>query len=118
MFGCSVLLRCHAGLMVDRSLIRNRPGLGRGRALEGRRVLDLAEGILIGLRRYTAEEAFDELVAVAQHHDISMSAVASALVDLATGTPAAPDSHRDERAIAEHEWGALLHQSRESDHRT
>jgi ANTAR domain len=81
--------------------------------LEGRRVLDLAEGILIGLRRFTAEEAFDELVAVAQHHDMSMSAVASALVDLATGTDA-PDARGEERVIAEREWGALLNRTRDN----
>ena len=104
--------------MADRSVIRNRSGLARGRSLEGRRVLDLAEGILIGLRRCSAEEAFDELVAVAQHHDISMSATASALVDLATDPAGAAESPSIERAIADREWGALLCAGSESDCQT
>jgi hypothetical protein len=94
--------------MPNRSLIRNRPGLGRGRAPEGRRGLDLAEGILIGLRRYSAEAAFDELVTVAHRHDITTSAVASALVNLATGDADATDSPPPEVAIARLEWGGLL----------
>jgi ANTAR domain len=103
--------------MADRSLIRNRPGLGRGRAPEGRRVLDLAEGILIGLRRYSAEAAFDELVSVARHHEIAMSAAASALVDLATGDVGTDNGRPVEIAIAQHEWGDLLKSNRASNGR-
>lgn len=98
--------------MADRSLIRNRPGLARGRAPEGRRVLDLAEGILIGLRRYSAEAAFDELVTVARRHEITMSAAASALVDLATGDASIDDRRPVETAIADHEWGDLFKANR------
>src|SRR6476660_884437 len=71
--------------MLDRSVNRNRTSVGRGRAPEGRRVLDLAEGILIGLRRYSSEAAFGDLVAVAYRHDITVSAAASAVVAFATG---------------------------------
>jgi hypothetical protein len=76
--------------------------------LEGRRVLDLAEGILIGLRRYSIAAAFEELVAVAHRHDLTMSAAASALVALATGDTAAAESRPGEAAVAELEWGSLL----------
>lgn len=38
--------------------------LGRDRNLGGRRILDLAEGILIGSRRYSTEAAFEELAAM------------------------------------------------------
>jgi len=94
--------------MLEHSLSRNRLGPGQGRAPEGRRVLDLAEGILIGLRRYSAEAAFGELVAVAHRHDITVSAVASALVELATGGTDSSDFHRVEVAIARHQWGSML----------
>jgi hypothetical protein len=85
---------------------RNRPG---GRiVLEGRRVLDLAEGVLVGLRRYSTEAAFGELVDVAHRHDVTVSAVASALVALATGDIDASDMHPVEMAIAQHHWGDVL----------
>jgi MFS superfamily sulfate permease-like transporter len=52
---------------------------------EGRRILDLAEGVLIGLRRYPAEAAFREIVSVATSYGLSVSVVAAALVAQATG---------------------------------
>jgi len=94
--------------MHERSLSRNRLGSGQRRALEGRRVLDLAEGILIGLRRYSTEAAFGELVAVAHRHDITVSAAASALVELATGVTDTGEFTPLALAIAQHEWGSLL----------
>jgi hypothetical protein len=75
----------------------------------------LAEGILIGARRYSPEAAFAELVAVAHRHDITVSAAASALVELATGASVAATgasvaavSHPVDVAIAQYEWGGLL----------
>ena len=93
--------------MFDRTLSHNRLGSGRGRAPEGRRVLDLAEGVLIGVRRYSAE-AFGELVAVAHRHDITVSAAAAALVEMATGVTDTGDVYPVQLAIAQHEWGSLL----------
>ncbi len=73
---------------------------------EGRRVLDLAEGILIGLRRYSPEAAFGELLAVAHRNDITVSAAAATLVGgLATGFTDAADFHP---SIAQQEWGGSL----------
>jgi ANTAR domain len=103
--------------MPEHSLIANRSRVGRGRPQEGRRVLDLAEGILIGLRRYSAAAAFDELVAVAYRHDISMSAAASALVDLAIGDAEAANHAPLQAAIAQLEWGDLLLTAGASEHR-
>lgn len=68
----------------------------------------MAEGILIGQRRYSAEAAFDELVAVARRHDITISAAATALMELAVGVSGAADLHPVETTIAQHEWGSLL----------
>jgi hypothetical protein len=67
--------------------------LGRDRTLEGRRGVDLAEGILIGLRRYRTRAAFAELVDVALRHGSSVSALASALVGLAIGDIDAAQFH-------------------------
>lgn len=75
--------------------------------LEGRRVLDLAEGILIALRRCSVEAAFAELVEVAHRHDMNVSATAAALVNLATDANAA-DRHPVEAAVVQLEWGSLL----------
>lgn len=96
------------GEMSDRRLIRNRAGLGRNNAFVGRRMLDLAEGVLIGLRGYSAEDAFAELVAVAQRHDASVSAIASALLDLASGSTDAAQSQPAPRKAAQLEWGHLV----------
>ena len=71
-------------------------------------MLDLAEGVLVGVRRYSPEAAFGELVAVAHRHDITVSAVAAALVALATGDIEATDLNPIEAAIALHAWGSLL----------
>jgi hypothetical protein len=94
--------------VLDTSVSRNRPVSSRIRAPEGRRVLDLAEGVLVSLRRYSPEAAFGELVAVAHRHDITVSAVAAALVALATGDIEATEPNPIEAAIAQHAWGGLL----------
>nr|WP_099022754.1 ANTAR domain-containing protein [Mycolicibacterium palauense] len=76
--------------------------------LDGRRALDLAEGILIGLRRCSVQQAFDELVTVARRHKVTVLAVASALVELATDAPAVPGHGLEVRAAVQVEWGQLL----------
>ena len=48
-----------------------------------RRVIDLATGILVGLRGCTEREAFAELVAVVQQTGISLGRLAQALVAIA-----------------------------------
>ncbi len=95
-------------------MIRNgtsaRPlGRDRDRTLEGtRRGLDLAEGILIGWRRYRPEAAFEELVDVALRHGLSVSAVASALVGVATGAIDAVESTSAATLAAQLQWSDLL----------
>jgi ANTAR domain len=59
----------------------------------GRRVLDTAEGILIGLRRCDTDAALQELVTASRTHGVAVFAIASALVDLAGGA--------DKRQISE-----------------
>ncbi|MDF3313037.1 ANTAR domain-containing protein [Rhodococcus sp. T2V] len=65
--------------------IPGRAGVGVQHARDGRETLSVAEGILIGLRRCSQTEAFDELLRVARHHHLSVLTVAHALVDLAIG---------------------------------
>lgn len=94
--------------MLDSSVSRSRPVLNRTGAPEGRRVLDLAEGILVGLRRCSAEAAFHELLAVANRHGVPVSAAASALVEHATGAADAAATNSAGVAFACLEWGNLL----------
>lgn len=94
--------------MPDRNLILNRASLGRDRTLQGRRILDLAQGILIGFQRYRTEAAFAELVSVAHKHDVTVSALAAAVVALTTGTVGETDVPREALAVAELVWGHYL----------
>ena len=78
------------------------------RVLSGRRVLDTAEGILIGLRRYHPDAAFAELVDVSRRHTVSVFALATALIELAGGTERPTDSALSAWSSAQYEWGRLL----------
>jgi ANTAR domain len=81
---------------------------GQIRTLEGRRVLDTAEGVLIGLRRCDTDAAFQELVDAAQTRGVPVFTIASALVDLAAGGERSTDLPADARVAAIQQWGPLL----------
>jgi AmiR/NasT family two-component response regulator len=74
----------------------------------GRRILDRAQGILIGLRRCPSEAAFTELLGAAQRHRVPVFTMAWALVHLAGGTNSSADTFRCAQSAARHEWGQLL----------
>ena len=74
-------------------------------AMPGARMLDRAEGILVGLRRYPVATAFDEIVSVSQRHVVPPLRVASALVELAEGRES---SDPDATEVAIEQWGDLL----------
>ncbi|MCW2652631.1 MAG: hypothetical protein QOE41_2539 [Mycobacterium sp.] len=74
----------------------------------GRRILDRAEGILIGLRRCPSEAAFTELLGAAQRHRMPVFTMAWALVHLASGTNKSAEAFRSAQSAAHHEWGQLL----------
>ena len=84
------------------------------RTLRGRRVLDTAEGVLVGLRACTPDAAFRELLSVAERHAVPVFAVAAALVDLACRqtSPPGPDpqGHIASAAweAARREWSGLV----------
>ena len=57
------------------------------------RILDTAQGILIGLRRCRSEAAFQELLVAAQRHRVPDKS---------------PETFNAALAAARHEWGRLL----------
>jgi hypothetical protein len=67
-----------------------------------RRVIDVATGILIGLRGCSDHEAFEELVRVVHETGIGIGRLAAGLVALASGSSTA------EHAEAFAAWGELL----------
>ena len=67
-----------------------------------RRVIDLAIGILVGLRGCSDRDAFDELVSVVHQTGIGIGRLAAGLVELASGTSSA------EHAEAFTVWGELI----------
>jgi hypothetical protein len=74
----------------------------------GGRVLDTAQGILIGLRRCSSESALHELLGAAQRHKMPVFAMAWALVHLAGGGEKSSRTFIDAQSAARHEWGQLL----------
>lgn len=76
--------------------------------LHGGRVLDTAQGILIGLRRCSSETALHELLSAAQRHKLPVFAMAWALVHLAGGGGKSSRTFVDAQSAASHEWGDLF----------
>jgi hypothetical protein len=82
-------------------------------SLRGRRDLDLAEGILIGLRRCGPNAAYRELLDAAKRQSVGLMAISSALVELASNQDPSP-SHLEGPAhsAAYCEWRDLFDQRR------
>ena len=78
-------------------------------SLRDRRDLDMAQGILIGLRRCGPDAAFRELLGAAKRHGVGIMAMASAVVDLAcVHAHSSAESAGPAHSAARHEWGGLL----------
>ena len=71
-----------------------------------RQVIDVAVGILVGLRGCARADAFDELVRVVHKTGIGLGAIASGLVAVASGSSSA------DHAEAFSAWGDLIRSSR------
>jgi hypothetical protein len=71
-----------------------------------RKVIDVAVGILVGLRGCTEREAFDELVEVVNRTGLGIFSVASSLTAVASGSSSASDSE------AFNAWGELIRRAR------
>lgn len=67
-----------------------------------RQVIDIAVGILIGLRGCSRREAFDELVRVVHQTGVGLGTIASGLVAVASGSTVA------DHAEAFTAWGELI----------
>ena len=82
----------------------HRPAAASEAVARGRRSLDRAEGVLIGLRGCSSEDAFMELVTAARDTGHRLSSITSALVDVASHRDDASSAHDVVRA----RWGLLL----------
>jgi hypothetical protein len=71
-----------------------------------RKAIDLAVGILVGLRGCTERDAFDELVGVAKRTGIGIFSIAASLAAVASGESSANDSE------AFNAWGELIRRAR------
>lgn len=71
-----------------------------------RRTVDIAVGILIGLRGCSDGEAFDELVGVVNRTGVGIFSVAASLVAVAAGSSTPNDSE------AFNAWGELIRYAR------
>lgn len=74
----------------------------RSTDVTSRRVIDIAIGVLVGLRGCSERQAFDELVAVVKETGLGLGRVASGLVALAGGSSSA------DHAEAYTAWGELI----------
>ncbi|OBK77290.1 ANTAR domain-containing protein [Mycobacterium sp. 1274761.0] len=78
----------------------------RGEEHTSRRVIDVATGILVGLRGCSEREAFDELVRVVNRTGVGIGSIANGLVALSSGASSA--GHTEAFAA----WGELVGRSR------
>lgn len=69
------------------------------------RALDTAVGILVGWRRYSTYAAFRELLSASERYKVPLFKLASALVDMASGTAESETGVDAARLAAEREWG-------------
>lgn len=84
--------------------VRTNSGSGWRKDRTSRRVIDLAIGILMGLRGCSEKDAFNELVNAVHETGVGLSGMAGALVDLVGDT----DESYPYRAEAIHVWGHLV----------
>jgi ANTAR domain len=78
----------------------------RAREDTSRQVIDVAIGILVGLRGCSERQAFDELVRVVHQTGIGIGSLAAGLVALASGSSSAGD------AEAFTVWGEVIRKGR------
>lgn len=71
------------------------------------RLLDVAKGVLVALRRCDTDQAFSELLDVSRKYAVPTLVLASALVNVA-GRAQRGDSDPEAANAVEQEWGSLL----------
>jgi AmiR/NasT family two-component response regulator len=78
------------------------------RRQDGRRALDTAVGILVGLRRCSTHTAFQELITASDRHGVPVFSMASALVTVASrGAANTGPAGTAAQLAAEREWGEI-----------
>ncbi|MCV7228942.1 ANTAR domain-containing protein [Mycolicibacterium komossense] len=83
--------------------VRRKSEQRRRDELSSRRVIDMAIGVLMGLRGCSERDAFDDLANAVHETGLGLGALARALVDL-VGNAEDAEHH----AEAMHMWGYLL----------
>jgi hypothetical protein len=83
----------------------DRSGRSQAPRRAGARILDTAEGVLIGLRGCSLNQAFVEIVQTAKAHNVSTLSLADALVAIAQTSPDVDDAAF---AAARATWGHLF----------
>lgn len=73
-------------------------------AVRGRRILDRAEGVLMGVLGYDSAAAFMELVCTARDTGLRLTTISGALLDVACGHDGTTTAHD----VARERWGRLL----------
>lgn len=73
----------------------------------GARILDVAEGVLIAVRRCTMAQAVGELARTARRHNLPPLSLANALVAVAENQPR-QDLNRAAVEVVHDTWGNLL----------
>jgi hypothetical protein len=76
-------------------------------SLRARRELDMANGILVAVRRCGPEAAWRELLGAAKRHGVGVTPMACAVVDLASGH-SPENSAGPAHLAASHEWAGLF----------
>ncbi|QLL05774.1 transcription antitermination regulator [Mycobacterium vicinigordonae] len=85
--------------------LQTHPHLDSGRE-QNTRALDVAVGILVGLRRCSTYVSFRELLSASERHAVPIFALAGALVNLASRDPNCRPATAAAQSAAEREWGA------------
>ena len=77
-------------------------------SLQAQRDIDIAKGIVMGLRRCDPRTAHEELAGAARRHSLPVMAIASALVDLTCIHESLTETLGPAHSAAHREWGDLL----------
>lgn len=78
----------------------------RGRRLDGQRVLCAAEGILVGLRRCSVDDAFRDILCTAREYNVAPLRLAAALLAVAQNDVSSIDGDALDAALRT--WGPLF----------
>jgi hypothetical protein len=96
------------GMTLEETAVQRHYGCAGPNDNGSRTVIDIALGVLVGLRGCAPEEAFAELVEVVHSSGIGIGSLSTALIALAGGTSGSAAEH----AEAFNAWGPLISAAR------